>query len=256
MMRTVPGEAIILAGGLGTRLRPAVSDVPKPMAPVAGRPFLEYLMDYWVHQGIRRFVLSIGYKGDLIEAHFGSRFRNCPISYVQEDTPLGTGGGVRQVLLQTQWLSDKAILINGDTWFEVDIGKLTSDAASSAQPITIVLKPTDTNDRYGGVAVDTKGRISEFGVKTTGKCLINGGCYLFDVATVTNSLRDFPECFSLEEAFLTPFAREGKVAASIQDGTFLDIGIPTDYAKAVEAIGQAVKTNFDMNNPPWYQGKY
>lgn len=235
-------EAIILAGGFGTRLRSVINDVPKPMAPVQDRPFLEYLMDYWIGQGIQRFILSVGYLGRQIEAHFGTTYRGRSVSYVHENTPLGTGGGVRRALLQTQWWHTHAVLINGDTWYEVNLSQLVSDAVASTQPITIALKPMKLNDRYGSVGIDSHYRVTEFGIKTTGQCLINGGCYLFDIKAVSSLLRDYPDQFSLEQDFLVPLSKEGKVAASIQDTTFLDIGIPADYAQAPNILGHRLNT--------------
>lgn len=238
MTMRVPTEAIILAGGLGTRLRSVISDVPKPMAPVQGRPFLEHLMDYWIEQGIQRFILSVGYLGERIEAHFGNAYRGRSVSYIHEEIPLGTGGGVRQVLLQTKWQQAHAVLINGDTWYEVSLPQLVADADSAAQPISIALKPMTHNDRYGGVGIDSSSRVTEFGIKTTGRCLINGGCYLLDIEAVSSCLRDYPDQFSLEQDYLVPLAKEGKVAASLQDTTFLDIGIPADYAQALNILGK------------------
>lgn len=235
-------EAIILAGGFGTRLRSVINDVPKPMAPVQDRPFLEHLMDYWIGQGIQRFILSVGYLGEHIEAHFGATYRGKNVSYVHENTPLGTGGGVRQVLLQTQWWHTHAVLINGDTWYEVSLPQLVSDAVASIQPITIALKPMKLNDRYGSVSIDSHNRVTEFGIKTTGRCLINGGCYLLDIKAVSGFIRDYPDQFSLEQDFLVPLSKEGKVAASIQDTTFLDIGIPADYAQAPKILGRRLNT--------------
>lgn len=232
----MPTEGLILAGGLGTRLRTVVSSVPKPMATVQGRPFLEHLMDYWIDQGIQRFILSIGYLGECIKKHFGTAYRGRSVSYVWENVPLGTGGAVRQGLLQTAWQQPYVVLVNGDTWYEVALPQLVADAASSSKPVTVVLKPMVLNDRYHGVYVDSSNRVTEFGVKSAGQCLINGGCYLLNVDEVTSCLRSYPNQFSLEQDFLVPMAREGKVAASIQDTTFLDIGIPADYANAPNVL--------------------
>jgi len=107
-----------------------------------------------------------------------------------------------------------------------------ADAVAAGQPITLALKPMPKNDRYGGVTADKRGRVTEFGLETKARSLINGGCYLVDSQALTDPLRDFPERFSLELDFLAPMAREGKIAPSIQNATFLDIGIPDDYATA------------------------
>ncbi len=236
MISHQPREAIILAGGLGTRLRPVVHDRPKPMAPVSGRPFLEHLMDYWAKQGISRFVLSVGYLSESIRSHFGHCYRGCSIEYVEEAIPLGTGGGFRQALQNTLWQQQYVTLVNGDTWFEVDLAQLTLDADQSRLPVTIVLKPLRSNDRYGAVRIDENNRVVEFGIKTSGSCLINGGCYLIDVRAVAETLCEYPEKFSLEGDLFAQMARNGKVGASIQDFTFLDIGIPADYHRSANVI--------------------
>jgi D-glycero-alpha-D-manno-heptose 1-phosphate guanylyltransferase len=231
-MRT-PTVAIILAGGFGTRLRSIVSDIPKPMAPVGSRPFLEYLIDYWITQGIQHFILSVGHLGEKIEARFGSNYRNRTISYVHESAPLGTGGSVRKVLLETVWEQTHAVLINGDTWFEVNLKKLVTDASAARQPITMAIKPMAFNDRYGGVTIDTKNRVTAFGINNSSEKLVNGGCYLLDIETIKEDLRSYADRFSLESDVLSPLAKAGKIAASIQDCQFLDIGTPADYAQAL-----------------------
>lgn len=110
--------AIILAGGMGTRLRSAVPDLPKPMAPIHERPFLEHQMDYWIGQGVSRFIVSVGYMKEVIMDHFGASYRATPLTYAIEEEPLGTGGGL---LLAAQGLSETFLVLNGDTFFEVDL---------------------------------------------------------------------------------------------------------------------------------------
>ncbi len=232
-----PREAIILAGGLGTRLRSVVDDRPKPMAPVSGRPFLEHLMDYWVNQGISRFVLSVGYLAENIRSHFRDCYRGCSIEYVEEAVPLGTGGGFRQALQNTLWKQQYVTLVNGDTWFEVDLAQLTLDADKSRLPVTIALKPMRSNDRYSAVRIDKDNRVVEFGIKSGDIGLVNGGCYLIDVKRVAEVLCKYPNKFSLEEDFLVQMASSGRVGASIHESTFLDIGIPADYYRSANVIG-------------------
>jgi len=236
-MDSMPNEMLVLAGGFGTRLKSVVSDVPKPMAPVSGRPFLEYLLDYWVDQGVRRFVLSVGYKGDSIKEHFGTCYRNTEVSYVHESSPLGTGGAIRMALQQIHWNGDHILLANGDTWFEGDLTALAHAASQHNKPVTIALKAIEFNNRYGGVTIDDSGLITAFGVESQKKCLINAGCYLLDIQALSGALRAYPEQFSFEEDMLKPLAAQKQVASSIQNNVFLDIGIPADYQKAAEIIG-------------------
>jgi D-glycero-alpha-D-manno-heptose 1-phosphate guanylyltransferase len=228
-----PHTVIILAGGLGTRLRSVVNDQPKSMAPVHGRPFLSFLMDYWIDQGIENFVLSVGYLSDQIQSYFGARYRNYPITYVVETTPLGTGGGLRKVLLDLQWQQNHVVLINGDTWYPVDLLKI---CAASRLPITIALKPLSENQRYAGVTVNVNEQVTAFGVGADGPCLINGGCYLINIPPIIDQLRNYPANFSLEQDFLIQLADKGLIGASIQDVSFLDIGIPTDYSRATALL--------------------
>jgi D-glycero-alpha-D-manno-heptose 1-phosphate guanylyltransferase len=113
--------AVVLAGGFGTRLRAAVSDVPKPMAPVRGKPFLEHLLDYWIDEGVQRFVMSVGYKHELIQSHFGMVYRDVPVQYSVEDKPMGTGGAL---LYSASDLNQSFLLLNGDTFFTVELEEL------------------------------------------------------------------------------------------------------------------------------------
>ncbi len=236
MSLMVPTEAIILAGGMGARLRSVVSDVPKPMAPVNNRPFLEYLMDYWIGQGIEQFSLSVGYLGEVIREHFGNEYRGRSVNYIVESEPLGTGGGLKHVINAKTWVNPDVVVVNGDTWFEVSLAKLVRDYKARGAPISIALKQILENDRYGAVGVDQNRKITEFGIKTQGACFINGGCYLLNAAWLSTKMAAMPEKFSLEQDFLVPLAAQGLLSASVQDVTFLDIGIPEDFMQASDVI--------------------
>ena len=138
---------LILAGGFGTRLKSMVSDVPKPMAPIGGRSFLDYLLDYWIGQGIQRFVISTGHLASVIQLRFGSAYRSASITYVHETSPLGTGGAFRLALESVNWANECALMANGDTWFPVQLQQLCADAVQQGAPITIALKKLEKNDR-------------------------------------------------------------------------------------------------------------
>lgn len=232
MKTNQPSEMLILAGGFGTRLKSVVSDVPKPMAPISGRPFLSYLLNYWISQGIQRFVLSTGHLGNIVQAYFGETYRDTTIDYVHEQSPLGTGGALRLALNSVRWANDTALMANGDTWFPVDLKQLCADAKQQNAPITLALKAIEKNDRYGGVVVSSDGKIKLFGSKSEGLTYINAGCYLLNVNTIKQALAGMPETFSLENDFLSPYAANGLVGSSLQDKPFLDIGVPDDYQKA------------------------
>jgi D-glycero-alpha-D-manno-heptose 1-phosphate guanylyltransferase len=226
---------LILAGGLGTRLKLVVNQVPKPMAPVAGRPFLEYILDYWVNQGVKSFVLSIGFKAEIIKEYFGTSYRGAKVSYIEEQFPLGTGGAIKKALQEYRWAENQILLVNGDTWFEVDLNGLAIEAAKVNKPITVALKVCPSNDRYGAVICDD-GSVQEFGAKIIGPCLINGGCYLLDINFLLKNMEKYSGKFSFEDDVLPELALSNKIAGSVQDGKFLDIGIPEDYRKAFDVI--------------------
>ena len=216
-------EAVILAGGLGTRLRSVVSEVPKCMAPVDGRPFLQYMLEWLSRYDVSHVVLSVGYLKEVIFSFMDSRACPFEISYAVEEEPLGTGGGIRLAL--TKCREDRVIVLNGDTFFDVDL-----DALSFTAPVTLALKPMRNFDRYG--AVDWDGELVT-GFHEKAACaegLINGGVY-----ALVRSQLDFafyPKRFSFEKDLLEPLAAAHLVAGQVQDGYFIDIGIPEDYARA------------------------
>ncbi|MBI3351118.1 MAG: NTP transferase domain-containing protein [Nitrospirae bacterium] len=180
-------EAVILAGGIGTRLQPVVPDVPKPMAPVNGRPFLKYQMDYWIRQGVRRFILSIGYRGEIIRSYFGSRYENAEIDYAVEEHPLGTGGGL---LLAVRELisSGPFLILNGDTFFEVDLDALQLFHHQKKSEFTIALLKVPVNSRYSGVQVGKESNIVAFEDRkpASSNLLVNGGVYLAEKSAIEN----------------------------------------------------------------------
>jgi D-glycero-alpha-D-manno-heptose 1-phosphate guanylyltransferase len=228
-------EALILAGGMGTRLRSAVPDVPKPMATVGGKPFLTYLLDYWIREGVNSFVISVGYKADVVSSYFNSQYRGARISYIQEQFPLGTGGAIKKALQEYKWGSDQILLINGDTWFEVDLAQLIFDAAKNIKPITVTLKALESNNRYGAVIHDDSG-VQEFDVNINGPCYVNGGCYLLNIIFFLKYMEKYSEKFSFENDVLKELALKNMVNSSIQRGKFLDIGVPEDYRKAIDIV--------------------
>ena len=216
-------EAIILAGGLGTRLRSVVSEVPKCMAPVGGKPFLQYQLEWLSRFDISHVVLSVGYLKEVIEEFVASREWPFKVSYAVEKEPLGTGGGIRLALSKCR--GKKVLVLNGDTFFNVDLKALTFTA-----PVTLALKPMRDFDRYG--AVDWDGDlVNAFHEKAhCAEGLINGGVYAIDRTTLDMGL--FPKKFSFEKEVLEPLADYGLVAGMVADGYFIDIGIPEDYARA------------------------
>jgi D-glycero-alpha-D-manno-heptose 1-phosphate guanylyltransferase len=220
-------EAIVLAGGFGTRLRQVVADVPKPMAPVAGRPFLEILLGSLSQKGFSRVILSLGFMADKVSDHFGTRFAGMDIVYVVEDTPLGTGGAIRLALEVCS--QDHIFVFNGDTYLDLDIQSLEQCWQANRHQIVVGRQVPDTS-RYGRLVTDG-GRITCFSEKgVTGLGLINAGCYVFD----KNALAKFPlnQTFSIEADYLEHEVARATVDVFVSQGMFIDIGIPEDYARA------------------------
>jgi len=225
-------EAIVLAGGLGTRLRAAVPDLPKPMAPVGGRPFLEHLLDYWVRQSVTRFVLSVGYKHEAIAAHFGPAHRGVPVSYAIEDQPRGTGGGL---LLARASLAAAGpfLVLNGDTFFEVSLEALRKFHAASRANATLALFRSPQQGRYTGIRIDQAGRI--LALASTGEPgqPANGGVYLMERGLLDGGHWQTAAPLSLEEDILRDALAGGKRLFGLEcSGRFIDIGVPEDYARA------------------------
>lgn len=230
-------SAIILAGGLGTRLRDAVPDLPKPMAPVAGRPFLAHQMDHWIGQGIDHFVLSVGYRAVAISNHFGDRYRGVPIDYVVESAPLGTGGAV---LLATARLrsAEPALLLNGDTYFDVALAALAGRAIDLDADWCLALFRHDDAARYMGVALSAEGRVTA--LRAPGAPLANGGVYWFKPEALRAAQLAEGQAASLEDELLPRFLAAGqRLAGLVASGDFIDIGVPHDYHRAATVLPRA-----------------
>lgn len=222
-------EAIVLAGGLGTRLREAVPDLPKVMAPVAGRPFLSHVIDALRMQGVHRFVFSLGYKADSIEQYLKEHYPTLDYTIAIEDEPLGTGGGIRLALQKTR--EENVLIVNGDTLFKIDLAELFSQHTRKNAECTLALKPMQNFDRYGVVQVDAEQKVLSFQEKRHyEEGLINGGVYLLNREKFFR--RSFPQKFSFEKDYLEAFCGEGVFYGAVQDGYFIDIGIPGDFEKA------------------------
>lgn len=220
-------EAIILAGGFGTRLREVVTDVPKPMAPVAGRPFLEIVLSSLAKKGFSRVVLSLGFMADSIIGHFKDTYEGLELEYVVETEPLGTGGAVR--LAMTKSNCDHVYVFNGDTYLDLEVDELERHWQNRHNPIIVGREVPDTA-RYGRLVVD-EGRVIGFAEKgLCGPGLINAGCYVFN----HNQLDQFPvnKAFSLELDFLAKAVLSQTIDAFVTHGHFIDIGVPEDYHRA------------------------
>lgn len=222
-------ECIILAGGLGTRLQSVVSDVPKCMAEVAGKPFLSYLFDYAKNQQFDHLILSLGYKSEVVLQWLDGKSYPFKISYVVEDSPLGTGGAIKLAFDKVE--TDKAFIFNGDTFFDVDTTLLAEFHKEKNAMISLALKPMTNFDRYGSVDLDKGERIIRFNEKQhCAKGLINGGVYVINKNLF--STLSLPEKFSFEKDVMEMHINDIPSYGCVQDGYFIDIGIPSDFAKA------------------------
>jgi D-glycero-alpha-D-manno-heptose 1-phosphate guanylyltransferase len=177
-------EAIILAGGLGTRLKSTIPDLPKCMAPVNGRPFLFYVINYLRSQGIEKFIFSLGYKHEVIEAYLQAEFSTLDYQCLIEKEPLGTGGAILASCYKT---SEKTVLVvNGDTIFKVDLEKAFTDHVKHDSDCTLLLKPMENFDRYGVVELNEDDSIKSFEEKKFYRSgLINGGVLYLKHRTIS-----------------------------------------------------------------------
>lgn len=228
-------QAIILAGGLGTRLRSVVSNVPKSMAPINGKPFLEYQMDYWIGQGVSSFIISVGYLKEKIIEHFRNSYKNIPIKYSVEISPLGTGGGL---LMAADKINDPFLLLNGDTWFEVNLSKLINFHREKGSECTFSLFKTEDFNRYMAIQINENGKITHLRQKSKqNKFFANGGVYFIDPKILRNIYLNNIEFLSLEEQlFPDLFKKNTKFYGLIFEEKFIDIGIPDDYKKAKDML--------------------
>ena len=228
-------EAIILAGGLGTRLKSMVKDVPKPMAPVNGKPFLQYLLNYLHSEGIKRVILSVGHKHESISSFFGGHYRSMQIDYAVESTPLGTGGAI-SLALQKSILPDTFIL-NGDTFFPISLIQLAEKHYSLQAETTMALKEIGQAGRYGTVQLGDDSYITAFGEKGhPGQALINGGNYVVNKQLFEKRL--FSRKYSFEKDYLEKVVTEHCIAGCVFNSYFLDIGIPESLIRARDDFQQ------------------
>lgn len=230
-------EAIILAGGLGTRLRKAVPDLPKCMAPVAGRPFLFYVINYLRSQGVEKFIFSLGYRHEAIEAYLASQFKTLAYQCVIEEEPLGTGGAIQ--LACSKATEKNVVVTNGDSIFKADLHTAAMFHDRHMAECTLLLKPMKEFDRYGVVELDDEWLVKSFKEKQYYKSgTINAGLYLLHTGKFLDE--EFPDKFSFEKDYLEKMYPVRRIYGQVQDGYFIDIGIPEDFQRAQQ----------DLSHPP------
>ena len=224
-------EGVVLAGGFGTRLREVVPDLPKPMAPIAGRPFLEILLSTLARKGFTRVVLSLGFMAEKIIAHFGESYAGMHLVYEVESRPLGTGGAIRAALTRCE--SDHVFIFNGDTYLDLEVDQLESLWQAQRHPVIVVRKVPDTA-RFGRVEM-SDGRINDFLEKgMSGAGLINAGCYVLPKGALDDFALGQP--FSLETEFFIKYLQRIRFDGFVTHGQFIDIGVPDDYVLAQTAL--------------------
>lgn len=224
-------EAIILAGGFGTRLRDVVVNVPKPMAPVCDKPFLDYLLKYVKYYGVEKVVLSVGYLSEKIIKQYGTAFEGLQISYSIEKEPMGTGGGIR--LAMEKCIGKDVLVLNGDSFFDIHLNSLYDSHCNSQANCTLALRKVENASRYGTVVLGKGKEISGFkekdGQEKPGT--INAGVYILNRESF---LKKNPPAknFSIEKDFFETKLNELKIFGFELEGYFIDIGIPEDYKRA------------------------
>lgn len=232
-------DAIVLVGGSGTRLRSVVSDVPKPLAPVGGRPFLDILLHQLNGFGtVRNVVLAVGYKAEqIINRYLGSKTYRFSVVFSAEDEPLGTGGAIKNALPLTS--SAQVLILNGDSYVEFDLAKLHEAHQAHNAVATIVVAKVDNINRYGSVQIDMQTtHILQFKEKGSvqGEGWINAGCYMMDRSLLDPLEPGKPT--SLELEILPSLVSGGKVYAHTTTGAFIDIGTPESYAMADRVLAR------------------
>jgi D-glycero-alpha-D-manno-heptose 1-phosphate guanylyltransferase len=227
--------AIILAGGFGTRLQKVVNDLPKPMAPVNGEPFLNYQLNYLKHFGIKRVVLSVGYLADKIQDYYKSTHHGIEINYAVENMPMGTGGGTRIALEKCP--ENEILILNGDSFFDVNLSAYYDLHRKEKSEISLALRKVNDSSRYGTIETNTNHRIISFKEKTNNAAegSINGGVYILNKALY---LKNTPaeNNFSIEKDFFEKQLNNLVIKGFEFNGYFIDIGVPEDYTKAQDDL--------------------
>lgn len=224
-------EAIILAGGLGTRLGELTSHTPKPMLQVNGRPFVSYVMDYLIESEVNCIVFAVSYLSNQFIDFFGESYKGVPIRFSIEKEPLGTGGAIKNAAEMCQ--GNTVLVVNGDTFCFLDIRKMHEEHQQKHTAISIGISRVDDTYRYGSVISDQNGFVASFTEKgsASGPGHINCGTYLINKDVL--KFGNFPACFSFEKDILE--GREGlqlKINTFPTSADFLDIGVPSDFERS------------------------
>jgi len=226
-------ESIILAGGFGKRLQNVISDIPKPMADIDGRPFLSFLLDYLTNQRVKKVLFSVGYKHEIIENYFGFKYKDIEIEYILEKEPLGTGGAIREALEYAR--NNDVTVINGDTFFDINLLEMFEFHRKKNSLLTVAVKRMQNCSRYGSVFIQNNKiiHLEEKSLSRSG--IINGGIYAIN-KTISDFLNRYSVPFSFEKDFMQKNTQRIDIRPYISDAYFVDIGIPEDYEKAKNEV--------------------
>ena len=226
-------DSIILAGGFGKRLKPEIKDIPKPLAPINGRPFLDYLFEYLMCHGMHSVILSVFFKHELIKENYNEKYKSIDISYSIDKSEYGTGGAIKSALPYAN--TENVLVINGDTFFDISLFELIQHHRKKNNQITIALKEMHNFDRYGYVEFNSEERVIGFKEKTfCEKGHIDGGIYLIKKSLFAPF--EVKKKFSFN-GFLMENIKDLKIGCKIFKDPFVDIGIPDDYRRAQEILG-------------------
>ena len=223
--------AIILAGGLGTRLKTIISDLPKPMAPIMNVPFLTYQLNYLKHFGIKKVIFSVGYLSEKIIAHYNQSFENINIEYSIEKNPLGTGGGIRMAMSNLN--EDLVLILNGDSFFDLNLEQFYNLHLEQKAEFSLALRYVNNSERYGNIEFNSSNQITSFIEKNqlNQSGYINAGVYILSKKLYLQNTK--PDInFSIEKDFFEKQLNQLIIKGFEFKDYFIDIGIPEDYLKA------------------------
>ena len=223
--------AIILAGGMGTRLKTIISDLPKPMAPIMNVPFLTYQLNYLKHFGIKKVIFSVGYLSEKIIAHYNQSFENISIEYSIEKNPLGTGGGIRMAMSNLK--EDLVLILNGDSFFDLNLEQFYNLHLEQKAEFSLALRYVNNSERYGNIEFNSTHQITSFIEKNqlNQSGYINAGVYILSKKLYLQNTK--PDInFSIEKDFFEKQLNQLIIKGFEFKDYFIDIGIPEDYLKA------------------------
>jgi D-glycero-alpha-D-manno-heptose 1-phosphate guanylyltransferase len=221
-------EALILVGGLGTRLREYVIDTPKPLAKIAGRPFLMWVLDFLSRQGISRVVLAAGYMSEKIENTIGHSWGSITVDYVFEEELLGTGGAIKNALKHIK--NNSFFILNGDTWLNLNYSVFMNEVIESNCEVGVAITQVKNSKRYGQIKLENQHITLFFEKNGNLPGYINGGVYF--IKNKEKLIFPSTSVFSFEKDMLFLLAKKKMVFGFTKTNNFIDIGVPEDYIRA------------------------